>query len=338
MNKSFHALVVNKIEQSFSRRIESLTLNDLPEAGVLIRVCYSGINYKDSLAAIPNGHILKNYPFVPGIDLSGIVVSSEDPRFKKDDPVIVTGYSLGVSHFGGFSEYARIPADWIVPLPSGLTLKEAMRIGTAGFTAALSVFRLEQAGIAPDKGEVIVTGASGGVGSHAVALLSDLGYSVVASSGKSAEASSYLKMLGAQSVIAREAVFDGTVKPLQKQQWTAAVDSVGGKPLAGLLGRMRYGGYVAACGLAAGSELPATVFPFILRGVNLLGIDSVSCPMELRQVIWQRLAELHKPKKLAAIAQKEIPLSQLPNALPALLSGKKIGRTIVILNPEVTDE
>ncbi|GAY75531.1 alcohol dehydrogenase [Sporolactobacillus inulinus] len=211
-------------------------------------------------------------------------------------------------------------------------------IGTAGFTAALSVFRLEQAGIAPDKGEVLVTGASGGVGSHAVALLSDLGYTVVASTGKSAEASNYLKTLGARSMITREEVFDGTVKPLQKQLWTAAIDSVGGKPLAALLGRIRYGGYVAACGLAAGSELPATVFPFILRGVSLLGIDSVSCPMEQRQDIWQRLAELHKPEKLAAIAQKEIPLSQLPNALPALLNGNKIGRTIVTINPKFTDE
>ncbi|WP_283163309.1 oxidoreductase [Sporolactobacillus mangiferae] len=329
--KKFHAFVVNKQDQLFTQKIQELTLDDLPEEDVLIHVCYSSINYKDGLAATPDGRIVNAYPFVPGIDLAGIVASSKDARFKEGDPVIATGYGLGVSHYGGYSEFARIPADWIIPLPKGLSLRESMIIGTAGFTAALSVLRLEENHVAPDHGPVLVTGATGGVGSFAVSILSACGYTVTASTGKSS-ASVYLKTLGAQTVIDRNEINDVSSKPLQKQQWTAAIDSAGGEPLAALLRKIRYGGAVAACGLTAGTRLTATIFPFILRGISLLGIDSVYCPMSTRIKIWERLAQSWKPANPEALVQKEITLDQLPDTLPTLLNGQARGRIIVNLD------
>ncbi|AZV44019.1 NADPH:quinone oxidoreductase family protein [Peribacillus asahii] len=328
--KSFDALVVNKQDDQFSVGVQQFSLQDLPEGEVLIRVQYSGVNYKDSLASIPDGNIVKTYPFVPGIDLAGVVVSSEDPRFQEGDEVIATSYEIGVSHFGGYSEYARIPAQWIVPLPKGLTLKEAMIIGTAGFTAALSVQRLEENNLTPDKGAVLVTGATGGVGSFAVSILSTLGYQVEASTGKEAE-QEYLKKLGATTVLSREDVYDGKVRALGKQKWAAAVDPVGGEPLASVLSQIQYGGSVAVSGLTAGTKLPTTVFPFILRGVNLLGIDSVYCPMETRLKTWNRLATDFKPANLEELIQQEVTLQQLPEALPTLLKGNARGRIIVKL-------
>ncbi|RID89152.1 acryloyl-CoA reductase [Peribacillus asahii] len=328
--KSFDALVVNKQDDQFSVGVQQVSLQDLPEGEVLIRVQYSGVNYKDSLASIPNGNIVKTYPFVPGIDLAGVVVSSEDPRFQEGDEVIATSYEIGVSHFGGYSEYARIPAQWIVPLPKGLTLKEAMIIGTAGFTAALSVQRLEENNLTPDKGAVLVTGATGGVGSFAVSILSTLGYQVEASTGKEAE-QEYLKKLGATTVLSREDVYDGKIRALGKQKWAAAVDPVGGEPLASVLSQIEYGGSVAVSGLTAGTKLPTTVFPFILRGVNLLGIDSVYCPMETRLKTWNRLATDFKPANLEELIQQEVTLQQLPEALPTLLKGNARGRIIVTL-------
>ena len=330
MTQTFAALVVNNQEDQFSVNMQQLSLHDLPEGEVLIRVHYSGVNYKDSLAAIPNGNIVKTYPFVPGIDLAGIVVSSSDSRFKEGDEVIATSYEIGVSHFGGYSEYARIPAQWIVPLPKGLTLKEAMVIGTAGFTAALSVHRLLENHISPEKGKVLVTGATGGVGSFAVSILSTLGFNVEASTGKDSE-QDYLKKLGANTIISREEVFDGKIKALGKQKWVAAVDPVGGEPLASLLSQIQYGGSVAVSGLTAGTKLPTTVFPFILRGVNLLGIDSVYCPMDTRLNIWNRLASDFKPANLEELIQQEVTLQQLPDVLPTLLKGEARGRTIVKL-------
>jgi acrylyl-CoA reductase (NADPH) len=330
MSNSFAALVVNKAEADFSVNIQKLTLADLPEGEVLIRVHYSGVNYKDSLATIPNGNIVSTYPFVPGIDLAGVVVSSEDPSFQEGDEVIATSYEIGVSHFGGYSEYARIPAKWIVPLPKGLSLKEAMIIGTAGFTAALSVQRLEENNVYPEKGKVLVTGATGGVGSFAVGILSNLGYQVEASTGKESE-HEYLKNIGATTIVSREEVFDGKIRALAKQKWAAAVDPVGGEPLAAILSQIEYGGSVAASGLTAGTKLPTTVFPFILRGVNLLGIDSVNCPMETRSKIWNRLATDFKPTNLEDFIQQEITLEQLPDVLPSLLKGQARGRTIVKL-------
>src|SRR5690625_2840492 len=325
----FNALVVNKQDDQFSVQIEKKECQDLPEGDVLIRVHYSSVNYKDSLATIPDGNIVHTYPFVPGIDLAGVVVSSKDAQFQEGDEVIATSYELGVSHFGGYSEYARIPSKWIVPLPKGLTLKNAMTIGTAGFTAALSVQRLEENGVSPSKGKVLVTGATGGVGSFAVSILSTLGYEVEASTGKSS-VHDYLKGLGASSIVAREEVYDGgKIRALGKQKWVAAVDSVGGEPLASLLSQIEYGGSVATSGLTAGTKLPATVFPFILRGINLLGIDSVYCSMETRQKVWKRLASDFKPANMDELIQQEITLQQLPTVLPTLLKGEAKGRTIV---------
>ena len=329
MTDSFKALVVNK-DEHFTVKVSDLTLADLPDGDVLVKVDYSSINYKDSLATIPNGNIVKNYPFVPGIDLAGVVVSSSNPRFKEGDEVIATSYEIGVSHFGGYSEYARIPAEWIVPLPKGLTLKEAMIIGTAGFTAALSVVRLEENSVSPEKGKVLVTGATGGVGSFAVSILSTLGYQVEASTGKESE-QVYLKKLGATSIVSRDEVFNGEVKALGKQKWAAAVDSVGGEPLASLLSQIHYGGSVAVSGLTAGTKLPTTVFPFILRGVNLLGVDSVYCPMDTRLKVWERLATDFKPADLNKFIQQEVTLQQLPEVLPILLKGQARGRILVKL-------
>lgn len=328
--QNFKALVLTKEEEQVRSHIKTLTLDDLPQGDVLIKVHYSGINYKDSLASIPNGNIVKAYPFVPGIDLAGTVVTSDNPRFKSGDKVIATSYEIGVSHYGGYSEYARIPADWIVPLPDGLTLKEAMIIGTAGFTAALSVKKLIDSGLKPQDGPVLVTGATGGVGSFAVSILSTLGYEVAASSGKSSSAA-YLTNLGATTLLTREDVYNGKVKALAKGKWAAAVDSVGGETLASVLSQLQYGGSVAASGLTAGTAVPTTVFPFILRGVNLLGIDSVYCPMSLRNETWMLLATTFKPYQLEDFIQEEISLNDVPNHLPTLLEGKAQGRILIKL-------
>ncbi|KOR80823.1 NADPH:quinone oxidoreductase family protein [Peribacillus frigoritolerans] len=330
MIQQFDALVVNKQDDQFTVNIQQLSLDDLPQGEVLIRVHYSGVNYKDSLAAIPNGNIVSSYPIVPGIDMAGVVVSSEDSRFKEGDEVIATSYGIGVSQSGGYSQFARVPAEWIVPLPDGLTMKEAMIVGTAGFTAALSVLRLEENNLTPGQGSVLVTGATGGVGSFAVSILSKLGYSVEASTGKESE-HGYLKAIGAATIVSREDVYDGKLRALGKQKWSGAVDPVGGEPLASVLSQIKYGGAVAVSGLTAGTSLPATVFPFILRGVNLLGIDSVNCPMDTRLKVWHRLATDFKLEHLEQLVQQEITLEELPDVLPTLLKGEARGRTIVKL-------
>ncbi|MFC8559683.1 NADPH:quinone oxidoreductase family protein [Peribacillus frigoritolerans] len=330
MIQQFDALVVNKQDDQFTVNIQELSLDDLPQGEVLIRVHYSGVNYKDSLAAIPNGNIVSSYPIVPGIDMAGVVVSSEDSRFKEGDEVIATSYGIGVSQSGGYSQFARVPAEWVVPLPDGLTMKEAMIIGTAGFTAALSILRLEENNLTPEQGSVLVTGATGGVGSFAVSILSKLGYSVEASTGKESE-HGYLKAIGASTIVSREDVYDGKLRALGKQKWSGAVDPVGGEPLASVLSQIKYGGAVAVSGLTAGTSLPATVFPFILRGVNLLGIDSVNCPMDTRLKVWHRLATDFKLEDLEQLVQQEITLKELPDVLPTLLKGEARGRTIVKL-------
>ncbi|MBX6395064.1 MAG: acryloyl-CoA reductase, partial [Alicyclobacillaceae bacterium] len=288
MTEKFRALVAEKREESISLEIRERTLEELPEGDVTIRVAYSSVNYKDGLATIPEGRVVRQYPIVPGIDLAGTVVDSRDPRFQEGDEVLVTGYELGVAHDGGYGEYARVPGDWVVPLPPGLTLREAMVLGTAGFTAALSVYRLEQNGLRPDRGPVLVTGASGGVGSVAVAILAKLGYSVAASTGKEA-ARDFLRKLGASEILSREEVSAESGKALEKERWAGAVDPVGGRTLAYLLRTTRYGGAVALSGLTGGNSVQTTVYPFILRGVSLLGIDSVYCPADVRREIWQRL-------------------------------------------------
>lgn len=329
MVDNFKALVVNQDESEFTVNIDTLDLDDLSKGDVVIRVAYSSVNYKDGLAAIPNGNIVRQYPHVPGIDLAGTVVSSSNKQFKEGDEVVATSYEIGVSHYGGFSEYARIPADWIVPLPKGLTLKEAMTYGTAGFTAALSILRLEQNGLRPENGPVLVTGATGGVGSTAVAMLAKLGYDVVASTGKSSE-HDYLYSLGAKEIISREELQPNKIRPLDKQHWAGAVDPVGGDILAYVLSATKYGGSVAVTGLTAGPKLPTTVFPFILRGVNLLGIDSVYCPMEIRKHLWDRMATDLKPDLLSELTN-EITLDGLPTTLKNILTGKLKGRTVVKL-------
>lgn len=328
MENTFKALVIEKENEGLNLEIKEIKTSFLPDDNVLIKVKYSGVNYKDGLAAHPDGKIVDQYPFIPGIDLAGEVVLSKDERFKKGDAVIVTSYELGVSHFGGYSEYASVPPEWIVPLPSGLSLRESMIMGTAGFTAALSIQRLEENGLKPEQGSVLVTGATGGVGSIAIALLKKKGYHVVASTGKSSE-EAYLHQLGADEVIDREAVYNGTLKNLSKQKWAGAIDPVGGEPLASLLSQIKYRGSVAVSGLTAGVKVPTTVFPFILRGVSLLGIDSVYCPMEERQNVWERLAMDLKPDRLNEFIFKEVTLEALPELLPSILKGQHHGRILV---------
>lgn len=329
MTTGYRALVVDKTEDSFSLEIRELSREDLPEGDVTVRVDYSGVNYKDGLAGIPNGRIVETYPMVPGIDLAGTVVESRDPRFKEGDEVIVASAELGVSHPGGFGQYTRVPADWLIPRPDGLTLKEAMVLGTAGFTSAMSIQRLEENGLSPEKGPVIVTGATGGVGSTAVAMLAKTGYHVAASTGKES-AHDYLRELGAKEILSREETTDQSGRPLQKARWAGAVDPVGGKTLSYLLATTRFGGSVAVSGLTGGAQFSTTVFPFILRGINLLGIDSAHVSNEYRRRVWGRLADDLKPNRLLeTIAMREITLDELPSALSAILKGELRGRTIV---------
>ncbi|MBT2693988.1 acryloyl-CoA reductase [Bacillus sp. ISL-55] len=325
---NFKAFMVNKTDNDFSAEVKTVGLEDLPAGDVVIKVAYSSVNFKDGLASIPNGKIVRSYPFIPGIDLAGTVVRSDDSSFKEGDEVIATSYEIGVSHYGGFSEYARIPSKWIVPLHKGLNLREAMVFGTAGFTAALSVHRLEENGLTPEKGKVLVTGATGGVGSVAVAMLAKRGYHVVASTGKASE-HEYLRKIGAKEIISREELVGEKTKPLDQQLWAAAVDPVGGKTLSAILSKLEYNGSVAVSGLTGGTDVPTTVFPFILRGINLLGIDSVYCPMATRKLLWHRMATDLKPEGLLETIENEVSLEELPGVLASILKGANRGRTIV---------
>jgi acrylyl-CoA reductase (NADPH) len=328
MSTAFRAFVVNKTGEGFSAGFKELTQADLPPGEVLIKVAYSSVNYKDGLASIPEGRIVRSYPFVPGVDLAGIVAESNDSRFKTGDEVIATSYELGVSHYGGYSEYARVKADWVVPLPDGLTLKEAMALGTAGFTAALAIHQLEKNGLKPQNGPVLVTGATGGVGSVGISILSNLGYTVVASTGKTSE-HDYLRELGASEIISREETSAESNRPLEKERWAGSLDSVGGSTLAYLLRTTKYSGSIAAFGNTGGPNLNTTVFPFILRAINLLGIESVNCPMELRDQLWHRLASNYKPRHLLDMIGHEVPFEELPQALATILKGGTRGRTII---------
>jgi putative YhdH/YhfP family quinone oxidoreductase len=308
-------------------RFVDLTLADLDPGEVVIRTHYSGVNYKDTLAATGAGKVIRRFPCVGGVDAAGIVESSSDARFSAGDAVLVTGYDMGVAHDGGFAEYVRVPADWVVPLPQGLTLFEAMALGTAGFTAALSIHRLEQNELTPEKGKVIVTGATGGVGSLAVQMLSQLRYHVVALTGKDSE-HDYLRSLGASEILRRGEVDLKNPRPLEKAQWAGALDAVGGDTLAWLIRTMDQNGAIASFGNAGGVELHTTVFPFILRGVKLLGVDSAATAMPLRRQIWQRLAGELKPRQLTQLAHT-VPLDGLPEVFPKMLRGETSGRTVV---------
>jgi acrylyl-CoA reductase (NADPH) len=333
MSETFRAFIVNKTEAGFSAGLGELSHAQLPAGEVLVKVAYSGVNYKDGLASIPEGKIVRNYPFVPGIDLAGVVEQSNDTRFQAGDEVIVTSYELGVSHFGGFSEYAQVKADWIVARPAGLTLQESMALGTAGFTSALAIHQLEKNGLKPGLGPVLVTGATGGTGSIAVSILRKLGYTVAASTGKVSEYG-YLHQLGANEILKREITSAESSRPLEKETWAGAIDAVGGSTLAYLIRTTRYSGSIAAFGTTGGSNFSTSVFPFILRGVNLLGIDSVNCPMELRREIWQRLGQDYKPEHLLTHIAREIDLEELSDALARVLKGEARGHTVVRIGEE----
>ena len=313
-------------------RLVEAGLQDLAEGDVVVRVAYSGVNYKDALAATGAGRIMRRFPLVGGVDLSGTVETSGDPRFAPGDQVVATGYGLGESHDGGFAEYARVPADWVVRLPHGLDLRETMAIGTAGFTAALSVVEMERNGLTPAAGAVVVTGATGGVGSLAVQCLAAAGYRVTASTRK-ADAHEFLRSLGASDVVAAEVPDAAAARPLEKAAWAGAVDPVGGDTLAWLTRTMQRGGCIASSGLTGGVQLRTTVMPFILRGVKLLGIDSSMCPMDLRQEAWRRLAADLRPARLEAVTHA-ITLDELPAAFDTLLQGAARGRYVVKIGRE----
>jgi acrylyl-CoA reductase (NADPH) len=313
------AFVAEKGEDGVARGLRDLEIGDPGEGDVLVKVAWSSVNYKDALATIAKGQVARISPLIPGIDLAG---TDED----SGEEVLAHGYDLGVAHHGGYAEYARVRSEWIVPLPKGLSARQAMAIGTAGYTAARCVMALEAAGLSPDSGPVLVTGASGGVGSTAVDILAARGYEVVASTGKDPE---FLLSLGASEVIAREDATGDSGRPLEKTRWAGAVDCVGGEVLAGVLRSVRYGGAVAACGNTGGVKLPTTVLPFILRGVSLLGVDSVQTPIAERKETWKRLAEDLRPPHLDDSIAREIDLEGLEEALSAILRGELSGRTIV---------
>ena len=330
MSKSFNAFVVNKSEAGFTAGVQQLTLDDLPAGNVTVRVQFSSVNYKDGLACLPESPVVTADPMVPGSDIAGTVAESSDPRFTVGQEVVAIGRGLGTDRFGGYAEYARLSGDVLEPLPEGLTLKEAMALGTAGFTAALSIQRLEENGLRPGDGPVLVTGATGGVGSTAVNMLAGLGYEVSASTGKTEE-HDYLRGLGATEILRREEVSAQSPAPLEAEKWAAGIDPVGGDTLAYLLRTTRYRGSVANCGLTGGPALSTTVLPFILRGVNLLGIDSVMCPEDVRATVWRRLGTDLKPKSLAESISHEMGLADIPAVAAGILTGSVRGRTIVRL-------
>ncbi|MBW1991203.1 MAG: YhdH/YhfP family quinone oxidoreductase [Deltaproteobacteria bacterium] len=329
-SKTFKALVVTETpDQRYLREIKERTLDELPPGEVLVKVKYSSLNYKDALSAIGNKGVTKQYPHTPGIDAAGVVEESSSPDFKPGEEVIVTSYDLGMNTPGGFGQYIRVPAAWVVKRPEGLTLRESMIFGTAGFTAALSVLRLLQAGLTPERGTVLVSGATGGVGSIAVSLLAREGFKVAAVSGKP-EAKAYLTELGAKEVITPEEATDTSGRPLLKARWAGSVDTVGGPILATTLKSTALGGVVTCCGNAASPELPLTVYPFILRGVTLIGIDSQNCPMNLRVQVWNRLAGDWHLEHLERLAT-ETGLEGLSEQIDLMLSRRHRGRTVVRL-------
>jgi acrylyl-CoA reductase (NADPH) len=313
----------------FQQQIVRRNVTDLPAGELLIRVLYSSLNFKDALSASGQRGISRSYPHTPGIDAAGVVERSSVGEFTAGDEVIVTGYDLGMNTAGGFAQYIRIPASWAIKRPKGLSLRESMILGTAGLTAALCVSKLEQTGVSPEDGPLLVTGATGGVGSIAVLLLSSLGYSVCAATGKAQQAA-FLHRLGAQEVLAREQLQKDSERPLLKEKWAAAIDSVGGDILFNVLKSLRYGGSVACCGLTAGVEFKASVLPFILRGVNLLGVDSVELPLVAKASVWDKLSLQWKLTQLDELIS-EVGLAQLPQAIGRMLQGEQVGRVLVNL-------
>ncbi len=328
-SETFNALVVEAGEdKNYVRQIKKRKVEDLPEGDVLIRVNYSSLNYKDALSAIGNKGVTRSYPHTPGIDAAGTVVDSRVDTFKKGDPVLITGYDLGMNTSGGFGQYVRVPAGWVVPLPKGLTLKESMIFGTAGFTAGMGILFLTER-VKPADGPVLVTGATGGVGSVSVAVLAKLGYTVAAVTGKTAEAA-FLNGIGASQIVSRDEAADSSGRPLLKTQWAGVVDTVGGEILATAIKSTNPWGTVTCCGNVASPDLPLTVFPFILRGIRLIGIDSQNCPMDVRLKVWKHLAGAWKVDGLHDLC-KEIGLNGLNENIDLILKGLQKGRVVVNL-------
>jgi acrylyl-CoA reductase (NADPH) len=328
--KTFPALVITETEdKKYLGEIKERTLEDLPAGEVLVRVKYSSLNYKDVLSASGNKGVTRQYPHTPGIDAAGIVEDSRSPDFKPGDEVIVTSFDLGMNTPGGFGQYIRVPAAWVVKRPAGLSLRESMIYGTAGLTAALSVYRLVGGGVTPDQGKILVSGATGGVGSVAVSILAQDGYQVAAVSGRT-ETHDYLKKIGASEIVSAEAATDQSGKPLLKPLWAGSIDTVGGPLLATTIKSVQYGGVVTCCGNVASPDLPLTVYPFILRGITLIGIDSQNCPMPTRVQVWQNLATIWKLPNLEELAT-ETTLEGLNDQIERILKRQHKGRTIVKL-------
>jgi NADPH2:quinone reductase len=328
---TFKAFRVHNENGKIHSRFDQVDLEQVGTGNVVIRSAYSNINYKDALAATGAGRIMKRFPLVAGIDAAGVVHTSEDPRFQEGQPVIVVGRGLGEEHDGGFSEYVQVEGDWIVPLPEGLSLHDAMAIGTAGFTAAMAIHRMEENGQAPDNGPILVTGATGGVGGMATSMLAGLSYHVAALTIVGEE--KYLKSLGAAEVVDGNTLEMGE-RPLEKGLWAGAIDAVGGKTLAWITRTMMPLGNIASIGLAGGHDLVTTVMPFILRGVNLLGINSTYCPVKLREKVWSRLATDLKPTAMDSIVSRTVAFDDLPDLFDDYIHGKITGRTVVEINPD----
>lgn len=325
----FNAIVINKSEAGYQTELSQIDESQLPDGDVTVRVQYSGLNYKDGLAITGKGPVVRKFPMVPGIDIVGTVEHSDHPDYRVGDAVVLNGWGVGETHWGGLAQMARLKGDWLIPLPEGLAARDAAAIGTAGYTAMLCVMALQKQGVKPSDGEIVVTGAAGGVGSVAIALLAALGFEVVAVTGRPSEAD-YLKQLGAASVMDRQELSEPG-RPLAKERWGGAVDVVGSHTLANICASTRYRGVVTACGLAGGMDFPATVAPFILRGVTLVGIDSVMCPKEDRLIAWQRLARELDLSKLHAMVE-EISLGQVIDVAANLLQGQVRGRVVVDVN------
>lgn len=327
----FRALVLDEAEGRVSSDLKTLTDDALPEGDVVVRIAYSDLNYKDGMVLKGLGKLVRRYPHVPGIDFSGVVESSQSPKFEPGDQVILTGWRVGEVHWGGYAGKARVKSEWLVPLPEGMTLRQAMAVGTAGFTAMLALLSLEEHGLTPEKtGEVLVTGASGGVGSVAVALLANLGYRVAAVTGR-ADTHDYLRGLGATTIVDRAELETPSKGPLGPERWSGAIDNVGGAQLGNLLTSLAYWASCACVGNAAGIKFEATVIPFLLRGINLLGIDSATCPIERRIVAWQRIARDLPADKLETMT-REVRLGDLPTEAERILKGQVRGRTLVDVN------
>ena len=325
---TFRAFVVNKSDNAFTLGVEQWEDDQLPAGDVTVAVEWSDLNYKDGLACTPNGRVVSSYPMVPGIDFAGTVIESSDARFSSGDAVVATGYELGTGHAGGYAERVRVPANWLVPAPDGLSSEEAMVLGTAGLTAAMSIDLIERAGIAPDTGPVLVTGATGGVGSTSVAMLAARGYTITASTGK-AEAHDFLRELGASEILDRAELAEESRRPLESERWAAAVDPVGGTTTASILRQTKYGGAVALSGLTGGVPVATNVMPFILRGVSLLGVESVYYPQERRPALWQRMADDLGGGKLLDLVEERVVLEAVPDAAAKILAGGVRGRILV---------